>query len=486
VIGLSVADVLANSARAVPSRTAVAIGDESLTFAALSKEGGRFAAGLQRHEVGRGDLVLVVGTVALDMVVAFAGAARAGTVFAPVDPRLDPATLDRIVALAEPALIVSSAAHVSVGAELAARARVPHHAVGEVLVDAAPAPVEIAETDPHVVFFTSGTTGRPKGVVLTHRVSVLRSHPGSQLEPRGVAVCPYPLFHMAGWTLSMQQWHARDGIVVLPRADAADIVDAVTAHGATRLNAIPGVWRRIVDHLATAAGGEPSTLDSLRFADTGTYATPPDLLDAITAAAPNAHVRVFYGSTEVGNVTALDHDDIADHPASCGVPSPLVEVRLGDGGELQVRTPVAFDRYLDDPGSTAAAHDGEWFRTGDVASVSDDGFVSIVGRLGTVIRTGGESVSPEQVEGVLAGHPAISDVAVVGLADGQWGEVVTAAVVPTDAGEPPTLDELRSACEVLAPHARPRRREVVDSIPRTAATGQVDRVALRARLDGTA
>ena len=482
MIGLSVADVVANAARAVPSRMAVTVGEELLTFDGLHREAGRFATGLQRRGVAGGDLVLVLGTVALDMAVAFAGSARAGAVFAPVDPRLDAATLDHIAGLARPAIIVSSGDHAATAAELAARAGVVHAGVAEVLVDADPAPVAIDEADPHVVFFTSGTTGRPKGVVLSHRVSVLRSHPGSQLEPRGVAVCPYPLFHMAGWTLAMQQWHARDGIVVLARADAADIVAAVTDHDATRLNAIPGVWRRIVEHLARAPGG-PATLDSLRFADTGTYATPPDLLEAITAAAPHAHVRVFYGSTEVGNVTALDHADIAAHPGSCGVPSPLVEVRLGDGGELQVRTPVAFDRYLDDAPATAAAHSGDWFRTGDVAEVSDDGFVSIIGRLGTMIRTGGESVNPEQVEAVLATHPGIADVAVVGLTDDQWGEVVTAAVVVAEGCDPPALDDLRRACASLAPHARPRGVSVVGSIPRTPATGQIDRAALRAALD---
>ena len=97
-------------------------------------------------------------------------------------------------------------------------------------------------------------------------------------------------------------------------------------HRATRLNAIPGVWQRILDELHDSGGG---AMDSLRFADTGTYATPPELLAAIAAAAPNAHVRVFYGSTEVGNVTALEHDDIAERVGSCGRPSPLVEIRLG-------------------------------------------------------------------------------------------------------------------------------------------------------------
>ena len=252
----------------------------------------------------------------------------------------------------------------------------------------------------------------------------------------------------------------------------AAIVDAVRRHDAARLNAIPGVWQRILDHLEPATG---RPLDSLRFADTGTYATPPELLAAIAEVAPNAHVRVFYGSTEVGNVTALDHADIAERVGSCGRPSPLVELRLGarrrdagtDAGRL-LRVP---QRRRARP---TAAFDGDWFRTGDVAAIDDDGFVSIVGRLGQLIRTGGESVSPAQVEQALAGAAGVADLAVVGLPDPQWGEVVTLCVVP-ERTRALTLDDLLDERSNSRPHARPRRLEIVDTIPRTAATGQIDR-----------
>lgn len=449
---LLVGDVLRNAATGAPDATAIVLGEEQLTFSELLAAGESVAAGLVERGVGPGDVVLVHGTVAVDMAMVFVGCALVGAVFAPIDPRLPAETRSAVTDLAAPTLVVHSGDVDAISG------------AGPV---AAPA---IDENDPHVVFFTSGTSGLPKGVVISHRVSVLRSHPGSQLEPRGALVCPYPLFHMAGWTMAMQQWHARDAIVLLDSPDAASIIDAVRRHDAARLNAIPGVWQRILDHLEET-GAPP--LESLRFADTGTYATPPELLAAIAAAAPDAHVRVFYGSTEVGNVTALDHDDILERVGSCGRPSPLVELRLGEGDEMLVRTPVAFSRYLNDESATAAAFDGEWFRTGDVAAVDDDGFVSIVGRLGQLIRTGGESVSPAQVEQALAGADGIADLAVIGVPDARWGEVVTVCVVPVDGGAP-ELDALVAGAD-LAPHARPRRLEVVDAIPRTAATGQIDR-----------
>lgn len=463
-VDLVVADVLRNAAAGAAGRMAVTLGEETRTFAELLAAGEEIAGGLVARGVGPGDRVVVFGTVSIDMADLFAGCALAGAVFAPVDPRLPTDSIDALTALAEPALVVGAGQWTGEG----------RLAVDDLRGSPIEAPVEVAGDAAHVIFFTSGTSGTPKGVVISQQVSVVRSHPGAQLEPRGVLVCPYPLFHMAGWTMAMQQWHARDGVVWLDQADAPSIIDAVRLHRAQRLNAIPGVWQRILDEIETP-------LDSLRFADTGTYATPPELLAAIAEVAPNAHVRVFYGSTEVGNVTALDHDDILERVGSCGRPSPLVELRLGADDEMQVRTPVAFDHYLGDPEATAAAFDGEWFRTGDVAAI-EDGFVRIIGRLGQIIRTGGESVSPTQVESAFRDAAGVVDLAVVGVPDAQWGELVTLCIVLEPGAPAPALEALIAAAGDLAAAARPRRLEVVAEIPRTAATGQVDRRSLALRI----
>jgi fatty-acyl-CoA synthase len=148
-----------------------------------------------------------------------------------------------------------------------------------------------------------------------------------------------------------------------------------------------------------------------------------------------------------------------------------------------VRGPLLFDGYLDDPEATAAALEDGWYRTGDVVDVDDEGYLSIVGRARDVIRTGGETVAPPEVESVLGQHPGVADVAVIGLPDQQWGEVVCAVIV-AEAGQPvPSLDELRAFCESrLARFKQPRRVAVVDSIPRTPATQQVQRRLLVDRL----
>jgi acyl-CoA synthetase (AMP-forming)/AMP-acid ligase II len=292
----------------------------------------------------------------------------------------------------------------------------------------------------------------------------------------------FPLFHMAGWTIALSQWQARDA-VVFAAADPVAIADAVARHGAARLNCIPLVWRRILD--AVAAGDVAAdAFASLRFADTGTSATPPELLDAIRALVPQATVRVFYGSTEAGNVASLEMADFGRKPGRVGVPSLFTRARIGADGELEVTGPLLFDGYFEDDAATDLALVDGWYRTGDLADLDVDGFVTITGRAHATIRTGGETVAPTEVEQALRAHPGVADLAVVGMPDPDYGEVVCAAVVVRD-GAAATLEDLRTfGAAHLAGYKLPRRVELVTEIPRTPATGQVQRHLLVERLAG--
>ena len=463
---LLIGEVVRNAARAVPSVAAAHLGDRTLTFGELDRLGNQHAAALAAKGIGRGDRVVFRGDTSLDVLPLFVGLAKLGAVFAPLNPHLSDEEAAGPIATADPKLVVTDESLRDLG-DHAARCPAEERRV------------ELDESDPHVLFFTSGSTGEAKGVVLSHRANWLRTFSGALLEPRGGTVCMFPLFHMAGWTIALGCWQARTTVTFVPTPTAEALLAEVDRRRAERLYAIPAVWSRILE--ADRSGYD---LSCLRLADTGTSATPPELLAAVKDAFPWSRSRVFYGSTEAGPGTMLADADLADHPGSVGLPQPGVEVRLADNGEVQMRGAFLFDGYYDDPEATAAALDDGWYRTGDVGVLDADGYLSIVGRAREVIRTGGETVAPAEVEAVLAEHPDVAEVAVVGVPDPEWGEIVCAVIVlPHDAAAVPDVDDLHTHCgDALARYKHPRRVEVVDALPRTAATGQVQRTLLVERL----
>jgi acyl-CoA synthetase (AMP-forming)/AMP-acid ligase II len=220
----------------------------------------------------------------------------------------------------------------------------------------------------------------------------------------------------------------------------------------------------------------------LRIADTGTSRTPPELIRALIDLAPEARVRIFYGSTEAGLVSCLEGEALLERPGRCGLPMQGVGVRLSATGELEVRGPAVFSGYLGGADPEAFTSDG-WLRTGDLAEIDDGGYLSITGRTTEIIRSGGHTIVPSEIEAVLADMPGVADLAVGGRFSPDWGEIVCVALVPRDRAAAPDLAQLRAYCAgKLAPYKQPRQLVIVDHIPRTASTQQVNRVALRAKL----
>jgi acyl-CoA synthetase (AMP-forming)/AMP-acid ligase II len=288
----------------------------------------------------------------------------------------------------------------------------------------------------------------------------------------------FPLFHMAGWTIALGAWQGRRPVHFVRTPDAETLLDTTQRHRAGRLYCIPAVWSRILDH-----GVDAYDLSTLVEADTGTSATPPELLSRLKEALPNTVTRVFYGSTEAGAGLQLSDADLMRKPGSVGLAAPGVEVRLGDDGEVFMHSPFLMDGYFDDDWATSLVLIDGWYHTGDLGARDEEGYFSIVGRARDVIRSGGETIAPREVEDVLQTHPAVAEVAVVGVPDLQWGEIVTAVVVVAPGAAPPNVDALRAHCNRrLASFKQPRRIAVVDALPRTPATGQIQRTLIVERL----
>jgi acyl-CoA synthetase (AMP-forming)/AMP-acid ligase II len=490
-VSLVVGEVFRRAAASTPGRVAASLDRRALTFGELDRTANALARGLRASGVAPGDRVAWWGGTTLSAVPLYAGVAKAGAVFVPLNPGLGAEEAAPVLERARARLVVTAPDWVN-GAEATAKlvGDAPPVRMEEALRAAGADGTEessgdasdpsISELDPHVIFFTSGSTGAPKGVVLSHRATCLRTVPENGRIKRGPTVIMFPLFHMAAWTLALGCWQSREEAVFVPRADAETLLSAVESRRAGRIYLIPAVWDRVL--AALGRGGRRWDTSSLRFADTGTSATPPELIAAVRAALPATITRVVYGSTEAGAGASLGPEDLERKPGSVGLPEPGVDLRLSEAGEVCLRSELLMDGYFEDAEATADALRDGWYHSGDVGVLDDEGYLSIVGRVRDVIRTGGETVAPVEVERVLSSLPGVGDVAVVGLPDQAWGEVVCAVVVPRP-GCDLDLDGLRDGCrDRLAAFKQPRRLELVESLPRTAATGQVQRALLVERL----
>jgi fatty-acyl-CoA synthase len=456
-------DILRTTAGRVPHRVAVSYRGRTRTFGELAEQAEHIALVLAARGVRRGDRVAWWGETGIDTGALYYGAAQAGAVFVPLNPRFNSEEAGAVLDLADPALVVHDDSH-----------------TGDVTLDALlaerrPSVVdlpEVDEMDADVIFFTSGTTGAPKGAVLSHRSNRMRTGGatiGGGMLNAGPAGSIFPQFHWGGWAFVHNAWYGGDESALVDGGDTESILEAIDRRRVTRFYAIPAVWRRIME--ADRSGYD---LTCLRQANTGTSATPIDLLTRMAEHFPGTTTSIGYGATEAGGLAILGPEDVMRKPGSVGLPSVGVHFRIVDG-ELWVRSAQMFSGYFRNPEATAAALVDGWYRTGDLVERDDEGYLWVVGRIKDMIRTGGETVAPAEVDVVLQRHPAVADAAVAGVPDDDWGEIVTAFVV-VRAGHTVDLDELRRHCAPsLASFKHPRRLMLVDAIPRTGPTGQVQR-----------
>jgi fatty-acyl-CoA synthase len=454
VSDLTIGAIVDGCLRARPTGVAATLGGEQCTFAVLDAAANACAHALRARGVGRGDIVAWRASPSFRTLSGFLACARLGAIFAPLNPALTATETAGLLDYLQPRLATD----------------------GD-LDDGPASRIEpsVDDRSPHIVYLTSGSTGRPKGVLVSHRASWLRAAPGGGTFSRGLrgnggVVTAFPLYHYGGWHYVLEAWQNRRPIHLVPRATADELTSAVETWRASALYAIPAVWERIL-----AADGD---LSSLRHADTGTSHAPADLLSRIKSRLPGATTTVLYGSTEAGRMAALQDWEIAERPGSVGRAASPGALWL-DEGEVCFASPALMDGYYRLGSETAAVLRGGVYRSGDIGELDEDGYLYLTGRTSELIRTGGESVWPAEVEAALRGLAGVSDLAVVGVADQTWGEIVCAVLVP--AGGPiPDLGNLHSHLDGrLARFKHPRRIVAVPEIPRTPATGQVQRRRLR-------
>jgi malonyl-CoA/methylmalonyl-CoA synthetase len=440
-----------------------------LSGADLAERSSAAAYRLAAAGVSAGDRVLLSGAPSAELLAGYLGILRLGAVVVPANTAYTDRELAHITGDVRPA-----AALLDDPRELAGVPLVSGLDLAALPAGAAEVPLDAAAAgDPALIGFTSGTTGAPKGAVLSHGnllagAAALLSAWRWTAEDR--LVCALPLFHMHGLGVALNgTLLAGASLVLLPKFGVPEVLDAAAEHDASLFFGVPTMYSRL------ASAPRAGELGRLRLAVSGSAPLPVELWNAV-AAVSGQRVLERYGMTETVMLTSNPYDGDR-RPGSVGLPLPGVSVRLApDSGAVEVRGPNVFAGYWERPEASAAAftEDG-WFRTGDVGEWSADGYLSLVGRATELIITGGFNVYPREVEDVLRGHPAIRDVAVVGQPDREWGEVVTAFCV----GEQVPDEELAGYCaNRLAAFKRPRRWRWVRDLPRNA-MGKVVRADLR-------
>jgi acyl-CoA synthetase (AMP-forming)/AMP-acid ligase II len=483
-------------------REAVVDGPVRWTYRRLAEEVDRFGRALAGCGVGSGDRVAIWAPNGHRWIVAALGTVCAGGIVVPVNTRFKGAEAHDILTRTGTCLLVVDDGFLGNPYVTMLRAAGPLDDLHTIVtldesgwvsfLDRAgePAGVVVEPGDVSDIFFTSGTTGRPKGAMLGHRQSIRLYTTWSErvgLREGDRYLIVNPFFHTFGYKAGLLACLLRGATMVPQRV--FDVTEALRLVESERITILPGpptLYASILDHPARRG----LDLSSLRVAVTGAAVVPVALIERMRRDLTFGTVITAYGLTEsCGTVTMCGPDDDATTVATtCGRPVPGVEVRVVDGsktlgpgepGEVVVRGYNVMLGYLDDPAATAEAVDADgWLRTGDVGVLDERGYLRITDRLKDMYIVGGFNTYPAEIEQTLVRHERVSEAAVIGVPDGRLGEVGRAFVVPRP-GPPPTEAELIGYCrQRLANYKVPRSVVVVDALPRNA-TGKVVKDVLR-------
>ena len=479
---------LTDRARTTPDRVAIRYRASDLTYEELDRRATRLAAGLAERGLRRGDRVATLTSNSPDHVVTLFACASLGAILQPISWRLAPPEIAYQLEDAKPALLLVSEEH----EELARRAASPVELarLGDPALETnGESPAVAEDDDPLLLVYTSGTTGKPKGALLTHANCFwtnLCFDRTAGLRDDDVVLQVLPQFHVGGWNVQpLLAWWRGATVVIEPSFDPARALELIAEERVTTMMGVPATYLFLAEQ-PTFAG---AALESLRLVVVGGAPMPASLLE--TWQERGVQIVQGYGLTEAApNVLCLPPEEARRKLGFAGKPYPHVDVALRDPdtgvvlegpgvGELLVRGPNVFAGYWRNPEATEAAFADGWLRTNDVAERDDEGFYRIAGRLEELVISGGENVYPAEIEEVLHAHPDVVEAAVVGVPDERWGEVCAAFVVLRE-GASADSEELRDHCrERLARFKVPRTVTFVDELPRSS-LGKVRKDELQA------
>jgi len=450
-----------------PDRVAIRDGARSLTYRALNERVNRLAHALAGLGVAPGERLLILLRDRSEHLEALFACAKAGIVAAPVDHRWRPDEVRHAVALYDPAFVLFEESTRPLLADPGLPGICIERDYDALLARAAPdeALRPVSEDDLFCIGCTSGTSGLPKGIALSHR-SMRWRLPIYAFDfgvgPDDTWLSITPLAQGGGRAFAMAHLQRGGTVLIDPDFEPERVLASISHERVTTCFMVPTMFRRI---LACPALARTDTA-SLRCVISTGASLPAETRDGIVARlTPNLYQ--FYSSTESGGITSLPpwlHTRKGD---SVGVGVFGKEFRLEDDGEVLTRGPAVMAEYFRNPQATAAAFDGDWFRTGDLGRLDEDGFLHIVGRKKDMIISGGLNVYPAEVERVLYAHPAVQEAAVIGQPDPEWGEVV-AAYVQLRSGQSLSEAELIEHCRShLASYKKPRQLTFMAELPRT-------------------
>jgi len=490
---LSLAAVLAEGARRYPEKVAIVDGTDRITYRELWAQSRGYAAGLRELGIGPGDTVAVLIPNVADFPRAYFGALAAGARIVPVHLLLTPEEMAYVLRDSGADLLVSHSSQLSTATAAANLAGTRVAAVGPMppgVPDAPPRLEEVSATVPPlptyvsreaediaVVFYTSGTTGEPKGALLTHLNLVMNAtvnvFDANEARADDVVLGCLPLFHTFGQTVGMNGTFRLGGtLVLLARFSGEAAIDLMVREHVTVFHGVPTMYIGLLEAAAKA-----DKLPELRLCVSGGASLPVAVLERVNE---TFHCTVFegYGLSETSPTATANQPAFGARAGTIGHPIWGVEVEIaraeidervellpaGELGEIVIRGHNVFAGYLNRPEATAEAVVDGWFRSGDLGTKDADGYITIVDRKKDLVIRGGFNVYPREVEEVLARHPSVVQVAVIGVPDPVLGEEICAVVVPDPGGvsEQELIDWAR---ERLGKHKYPRQVRFVETLP---------------------